>query len=129
MRPLSSGNASCAGFCSADFSASRTCWAASRSLIDSSLSKISKHRLARSDIAARAKHNHLAVAVLRPENQKLAREAGNVLRREITDAHDKRADQRRRFVIGDLRARPHHAIRSDIDADFPRWIARLVVRF
>src|SRR5579864_6777050 len=33
MRPFRSGNASCTGFCSASFSASRTCWAASRSLM------------------------------------------------------------------------------------------------
>jgi len=81
------------------------------------------NRLARRDLTAGAQDDHLSLTVLRAEDQEFGGEAGDVLRRKIADANHERADQGVRFVIGDLRARPHDAPGADIDGDLHGRIA------
>src|SRR4029079_18712565 len=77
----------------------------------------SKDRLADRNIAARAEHDHVAVRVLGAEDQEVGCEARDVLRTKIADAQYQRAEQRRRLIVRDLRARPHDPVGTDVDAD------------
>ena len=81
------------------------------------ISPTSEDRLADRNLAARAEQDHLTAGVLGAEDQEFRGETRDVLRPEIADAHDQRADQRRRLVIRDLRARSHDPLGADIDAD------------
>src|SRR5829696_2111167 len=84
----------------------------------------SKDRLADRNLAARGKDDHVAVRVLCAEDQQFGREARDVLRREIADAHDQRAEQGRWLIVRYLRARPHDPVGTDVNADLKGRIAR-----
>ena len=75
------------------------------------------------DLAAGTENNDLPGGVPCAENEQLGSEPCDVLGPEITDADDERADQGARFVVGDLGARPHNPIGSDVDADLVGRIA------
>jgi len=81
-------------------------------------------RLSDRDLAAGAKHDHIPVGILRAQNEQFGSEARDILRAEIADTDDERADQRLRFVVGDLSARSHGSFGSDVDAYLVGRIAR-----